>query len=246
MMRWEVLPLELGRRTAHEAWFFFLSESVDSIEIAYRAWLLRSGSSFVLVDTGPPIDEAARRGLRDVVAIDRALHEVGVEPSAIRQVILTHMHWDHAAGCDRLPAARYLVQRTEADFFTRAAHEHPATARFFSHREKLQSLLDSGRCEFVDGDAPCQPGIDLIRVGGHTPGSQMVLVETAQGKALITGDVLPFARNYEANVPNGILVNLMDSIAALSRIRQMKPAIIYPGHDVVPFLRTCSAGEVSG
>jgi glyoxylase-like metal-dependent hydrolase (beta-lactamase superfamily II) len=231
---WEVIPLELGRRRAQQAWFYFLSESAESIEIAYWAWLLRSGPDLVLVDTGPPPDEGARRGLHDVVPIDDALARLGVDAAAIDRVILTHLHWDHAAGCDRLPAARFVVQQREADFFADAAHAHPATGRFFAHRPRLEALLRSGRCDLVDGDSTVAPGLRLVRVGGHTPGSQMVLVDTPRGLAIITGDVVPFARNFEANVPNGILVDLLDSIAALRTIRGLRPALVYPGHDLQP------------
>ena len=231
---WEVLPLELGRRDAHQSWFYFLSESGERIEIAYWAWLLRSGSSLVLVDTGPPPDEGARRGLRNVKSIDVALLEHGIDAHAIDTVILTHLHWDHAAGCDRLPGARFVIQRAERDFFSGPAHQHPSTGRFFAHREKLQVLLDSGRCDLVDGDAVIRPGIRVVRVGGHTPGSQMVVVDTTGGTAVITGDLVPFARNYQEGVPNGILVNLLDSLAGLRRLRELEPALVYPGHDLVP------------
>jgi glyoxylase-like metal-dependent hydrolase (beta-lactamase superfamily II) len=233
---WEVVPLELGRRNAHHAMFFYLSNAAESIEIAYRAWLLRSASSLVLIDTGPPLDEAHRRGLRDVVPVSQSLRAHGIDAATIQQVILTHLHWDHAAGYSELPSARFTVQQAEADFFRGPAHEHEATSRFFSHRAELQALLDSGRCDFVDGDREICPGIRLIGVGGHTPGSQMVLVETAEGKALITGDAVPLARNYELGIPNGILVNLLDSIAALKKVRELKPALIYPGHDLVPLI----------
>lgn len=231
---WEVLALELGRRDARQSWFYFLSESDQRIEIAYWAWLLRSGSSLVLVDTGPPPDEGARRGLRNVVSVDDALRRHGVDANAIDTVILTHLHWDHAAGCDRLPAARFVVQRAERDFFAGPAHEHPSTGRFFAQRQKLQALLDSGRCDVVDGDALIRPGLRVVRVGGHTPGSQMVVLQTSQGAAVITGDLVPFARNYQEGVPNGILVNLLDSLAGLRRLRELEPALVYPGHDLVP------------
>jgi len=238
---WEIFPLELGRRTAHAAWFFYLSEDNGPLEIAYRAWLLSRGPQRVLVDTGPPLDESARRGLRQVVAVDAALAAIGVDAAAIETVVLTHLHWDHAAGSPSLPNARFFVQRAEADYFGGPAHAHPATGRFFSHRHKLQALLDSGRCTFFDGDAPLAPGLDLLHVGGHTPGSQMVRVDTTEGTALITGDVVPLARNYETGTPNGILVNLLDSIAALKRVRELQPVLLYPGHDPVACVRVGAA-----
>jgi glyoxylase-like metal-dependent hydrolase (beta-lactamase superfamily II) len=222
---WTIHPIDLARRTAHRAWFYYLSDEEGSLEIAYRVWLLRSASESILVDTGPPLDEGARRGLRDMRSVDH-----------IRTVIITHLHWDHAASADRFTNARFYIQRAELDFFKGAAHDHPATARFFSHREMLTRLIDSGRVHAVDGELELRPGVRLVRVGGHTPGSQIVVVDNASGCDVITSDAVPLNRNYTDLVPNGILVNVVDAIAALKTVRALDPSMIFTGHDLVPSL----------
>jgi glyoxylase-like metal-dependent hydrolase (beta-lactamase superfamily II) len=234
---WSVEPLELGRRTAHRAWFYYLSDDGSALEIAYRVWLLRSENELILVDTGPPLEEGARRGLRDIRSVDDALLEAGVRTGDIRTVVLTHMHWDHASSADRFTNARFHVQRAELDFFMGIAHDHPVTARFFSHRDMLASLVRSGRVEIVDGDHDLRPGIRLIRVGGHTPGSQIVVVACPGGCEVVAGDAIPLNRNYTDLVPNGIFVNIIDAIAGLRTVRALGPSKVYTGHDVIPSLR---------
>jgi glyoxylase-like metal-dependent hydrolase (beta-lactamase superfamily II) len=228
---WRIDSLELGRRTAHRAWFFYLSEDSGPQEIAYRAWLLRRGDDCILVDTGPPLDEAARRGLRDTVRVDAALHTLGVEVEQVRDVVLSHLHWDHAASADLFPHARFHIQASEIEFFRGRAHEHPATSRFFSHHQMLSALLDSGRIDAVQGQRELREGVRLLHVGGHTPGSQIVAVQREDGVAVIAADAIPLNRNYTDLVPNGILVNVIDAIAALKAVRAMNPVEIYTGHD---------------
>ncbi|WP_377780392.1 N-acyl homoserine lactonase family protein [Comamonas odontotermitis] len=234
---WRIEVMELARRTAHRSWFYYLSEEQGPLEIAYRAWLLRRGTDCVLVDTGPPVEEAARRGLRDVVRLEAALCALGVDPAEISDVVLTHLHWDHAASADVFPHARFYVQRREIEFFRGLAYDHPATARFFSHRQMLSELLDSGRVESIEGEYALRNGLRLLQVGGHTPGSQLVAVQTGEGLAVITGDAVPLNRNYTDLIPNGILVNVVDAVAALKTVRALHPVAIYTGHDVESKLR---------
>lgn len=238
---WHVEPIELARRTAHRAWFFYLSEESGPQEIAYRAWLLRRGDECLLVDTGPPLDESARRGVRDAMRVDVALQQRGLAVTDVSDVVLTHLHWDHAASADLFMHARFHVQRSEIDFFRGQAHEHPATSRFFSHRVMLTALLDSGRVSPVEGEFELRDGVRLVHVGGHTPGSQIVVVDTVEGRAVIAGDAIPLNRNYTDLVPNGILVNVIDAVAALKTVRALDPVRIFTGHDLEPSLRPARA-----
>jgi glyoxylase-like metal-dependent hydrolase (beta-lactamase superfamily II) len=232
-----VEPLEIGRRKADSALFLYLTDFGVEIEIAYRLWVLRSGSEVVIVDTGPPMEEAHRRGITRVREVDAALAEVGIAAADVRTIVLTHLHWDHAANAEKFPNATYLAQRKEIEFFHSHAREHPAMNRFFSHQAYLGRLIDEGRIEPVDGDRVIAPGLTAIRVGGHTPGSQMLVVDTAEGTAIITGDAIPLHRNYLDNIPSGIVVDTLEAITALERVRALRPAALYTGHDLQPCLR---------
>jgi glyoxylase-like metal-dependent hydrolase (beta-lactamase superfamily II) len=199
--------------------------------------VLRGGDGVIVVDTGPPQDEAHRRGITRVRDIDGALAEVGVRGSDVRTVALTHLHWDHAANAAKFPNATFLAQAKEIEFFGSGARAHPSMDRFFSHHAYLAQLIGEGRIRPVEGDAAIAPGVRAIRVGGHTPGSQMLVVDTADGTAVVTGDAVPLHRNYLDNIPSGIVVNAVEAIAALERVRALRPVAIHTGHDLEPVLR---------
>jgi len=233
---WTVVPIELGSRIAHSHWFFYLEQDSEPVRIVYRAWLLNRGAEYVLVDTGPPVDEARRRGIQDMRGIAEGLREHGVQPGQISTLLLTHMHWDHASAADQFPKAEILAQQAEIDFFLGPGRDHPAMSRFFSHWEMIGSLIEAGRIRPLEDEAIVCGNLRALRVGGHTPGSQMIAVPVAQGLSVLTGDAIPMNRNFRQAIPSGILVNLPDAVAALRIVRELGADRIYTGHDPQPFL----------
>lgn len=217
---------------AKSSWFNYLEDGAG-VEIVYRVWLLQQGEDLVLVDTGPPLDEAERRGFEGMINVDAALRAAGVEPAQIRHVVLTHLHWDHASSADLFPNATFYAQPGEVAFFTGDAWDNPATARFYSHREMLTKLIDAGRFPCIPTEIELFPGIRLLRVGGHTPGSQIVIVDTSEGRAVLTGDAIPMNRNYTDAIPTGLFVDLVEVMNARTAIRRLLPRMLYTGHDPV-------------
>jgi glyoxylase-like metal-dependent hydrolase (beta-lactamase superfamily II) len=232
-----IQPVEVGRRRADSALFLFLTDFGIEIEIAYRLWVLHGGDGTIVVDTGPPLEEAHRRGITRVRDINEALAEAGVRAEDVRTVVLTHLHWDHAANAGRFPNAVFLAQAREIAFFGSEAREHPAMNRFFSHQAYLAELIAQGRIRPIETDTSIVPGVRAMRVGGHTPGSQMLVVDTLEGEAVITGDAIPLHRNYRDNIPSGIVVDTLEALAALERVRALRPAARHTGHDLEPVLR---------
>lgn len=246
MTLYTIQPLEIGRRMADSSLFLYLTDPGVEIEIAYRLWVLRSSKEVIVVDTGPPLEEAHRRHITRVREVDQALAEAGVAADEVRTVLLTHLHWDHAANAAKFPNATFFAQKREIDFFGSELREHPSIDRFFSHHEYLRRLIDQGRIRAVDAEPEVAPGILAIRVGGHTPGSQMFAIDTSDGLGVITGDVVPLHRNYVANIPSGIVVDVFDAVAALDRVRALRPTAVYTGHDIEPVLRPDGGAVRSG
>lgn len=135
--------------------------------------------------------------------LDTALHEVGVETTSIADVILTHLHFDHAGGLTRsddgrltptLPKARVHVQRQEFD---------DARANFgvmhATYREENYTPIDAANAwRLLDGDCEIIPGILARRTPGHTRGHQSILISGADRKAVFVGDVMPTAAHVGA------------------------------------------------
>ncbi len=231
MAQYEVLPIEVGGRTADASIFLHMTEQGTTYDIVYRLWVLKSESQLVVVDTAPPLDESHQRGITKVQDLDDAMRPHGFDPKDISLVYLTHLHWDHAANADKFPNATFFAQKKEIDFFKSPMRQHKTFDRYYSHQEYLAGLIDQGRIKPLDGDSNIDKGIDVMRVGGHTPGSQMVVADTAAGKAILTGDAIPTNRNFVEDIPSGIVIDLQEAVNALARVRDMKPAALYTGHD---------------
>jgi N-acyl homoserine lactone hydrolase len=158
-----------------------------------HAWYATDGKTRVLIDSGMPrADEVARR-LRVKASgggpegLHAALDALGTSPDAIDLVILTHLHFDHAWNLEMFPKACLVVQRAE---LLHAVDPVP-TQRIFYMRETLASLLDrrGTGLRLVEGDVDLLPGLRLMLVPGHTPGSQCAIVDTAKGRAALVSDL---------------------------------------------------------
>ena len=228
----EIQPVEVGRRKADSSLFVYLTDAGTPIEVVYRFWILRGQKRIVLVDTGPPLEEARRRGFSDINDVDKLLGKAGVKPGAVDTVVLTHLHWDHAANAERFPNATFLAQEAEIDFFRSPVRRHPSLNRFFSHQDYLNRLIDARRIQKICGDQTIDKGLEAIRVGGHTPGSQILVIETGEGRAVIAGDAIPLHRNYTDNIPSGIAGDVYEAIEALNHVRKLQAVVLYTGHDV--------------
>ena len=237
MREFSVTPIRLGGRIAESSLFLHLTDMGRKITIAYRLWVLRSGDRTVLVDTGPPMAEAKRRGITDIHGVRDALRDAGVDAASVDTIVLTHLHWDHASNVSAFPAATFVAQKAEVDFFHNPIREHSCFARFYSDEGALADLLKSGRVQSLDGDAAVEEGIELLHVGGHTPGSQMIRVRTPEGWVILTGDAIPLNRNFLEGIPSGITSNLIESAEVLERVARLQPVAIYTGHDPVQALR---------
>ncbi len=94
-------------------------------------------------------------------------------------------------------------------------------------------LLYEGRLVLHDGDASLAPGIDLYRVGGHTPGQQVVRVATQRGAIVLASDGAHFWANLSARNPFPILVDVPAILDGFDRIESLAdgPDHVIPGHD---------------
>ena len=155
-----------------------------------------------------------------------ALRRVGVKPDEIEQVIFTHLHFDHIGNTGLLPNAKFICQREEIGWAVAPpAWEmayHPAFARYI--------VEVSERTETIEGEVEIERGITAVRLGGHTPGSQAVLVETEDGVVAIAGDNVYLRENLDRNAPIGFFFDLEECVKALDTLRA-RSDIILPGHD---------------
>lgn len=194
-----------------------------------------AGGSAILVDTGFTEEAMRQRGLAitDFRSPDELLGRIAVTPSAVRTVLLTHLHWDHFSACRLYPGATFYVQRRDIDYFTGPFMRFPAVSRFVSNVDDLERLRSEGRLKVLDGDGPLLAGIEAVLFGGHTPGSQGFLVNVAGGRVLVCGDACNLYCNVIEGIPPGIVTDLREALLGIERIRAAEGGgcLVIPGHE---------------
>jgi glyoxylase-like metal-dependent hydrolase (beta-lactamase superfamily II) len=214
------------------------------LDIAMMTWVLRGPDKrTVLVDAGfyRPRHVEGRR-VADYTRPDKSLGALGIKPEDVTDIIVTHMHWDHADGADLFPNARIWIQKDEYDHYTR--EEKPPSGHEANHElnevTAMMKLHAAGRVRLVDGDAKeILPGITVYTGGRHTYASQYVGVNTKAGCVVIASDNVYLYENLDKHVPIAQTVDATSNLAAQDRMKRLAadPRLIVPGHDPAVFVR---------
>ncbi|MBV8843033.1 MAG: N-acyl homoserine lactonase family protein [Bryobacterales bacterium] len=221
-------------RTAREN---FLTGDVHDgpMPIDYFIWAVISGERAFVIDTGFDEAMARKRGRNFVHCPGEGLRKIGIDPAAVQDVLITHMHYDHCGNHDLFPAARYHVQDREMRFSTGRYMTHPHMRFPFDEEDVIAMVrrLYRGRLVFHDGDEEIAPGLSLHRVGGHSMGLQMVRVRTRSGYVVLASDATHFYANIERGIPYPIVFNAGDVLAGYKRAYELaeSPDHVIPGHD---------------
>jgi glyoxylase-like metal-dependent hydrolase (beta-lactamase superfamily II) len=204
--------------------------------IDYFLWVLRNDRRTIVVDTGFDQAEGAIRGRK----VDRhpveVLAMVGIDAAKVEDVIVTHLHYDHAGTLDSFPAARFHLQAAEMAFATGPCmcHPHMRIAFTADHVCQMVQRVYSGRVEFHDGDGEIAPGVTVHRIGGHSRGLQCVRVATASGTLVLASDATHFYENFETGKPFPIVADMQETLEGyrtLVRLAGGRRTQVVPGHD---------------
>jgi glyoxylase-like metal-dependent hydrolase (beta-lactamase superfamily II) len=179
-------------------------EKEGSLDLPITSWLIEHPDGLVLFDTGmhPGLQsDVTRLGANNSFLtldyhpgeeVDARLRDRGIRPSDIDVVVISHLHFDHAGGCGRLPDARIVVNRAEW-----AAGRDPALIEAgvydpvdYDHGHDVQEV-DDGHDVFGDGRLIC------LATPGHTAGHQALRIELDSGPVVLTGDCVYFERMLE-------------------------------------------------
>ena len=215
------------------------------LDIAMTLWVLKGPEGkVILVDAG----FYRPRLLKEWPAItaytrpDLALARLGIKPAQVTDVILSHIHWDHADGADLFPQAQVWIQRDEYTHYTAEAKPpgDPAGAAEIDHVAALVQLRTAGRLHLVDGDRQeILPGVTVYTGGRHTFASQYARVNTRAGFMIIASDNVYLYENMDKHVPIAQTLDPQANLAAQDRMKQLvtDPSRIIPGHDPAVFTR---------
>ncbi|MFY9315548.1 MAG: N-acyl homoserine lactonase family protein [Burkholderiales bacterium] len=217
----------------------------------YFVWLVRGAGREIVVDTGFSAAVAARRQRHHIRCPSEGLRLLGCEAQAVKEVVITHLHYDHVGNFDLFPAAIFHLQDLEMQYATGRHMAQPVFSGAFDVEDVVGMVRNTyaGRVRFHDGDAEIAPGISLHFIGGHTMGLQVVRVATRRGNVVLASDASHFYANMEQARPFPIVFNVADMVEGYARLRALadSPAHIIPGHDPLVLERyPAPAGALHG
>jgi glyoxylase-like metal-dependent hydrolase (beta-lactamase superfamily II) len=234
--QYRVYAVRYGHRAVVPAWEAFHKEhAAPEFGMDYFVWAITNGQRTVVVDTGFGQEEGTRRGREFLRSPVDGLALLGIDAGRVEQVVLTHFHYDHLGGQALFPRATFWVQDEEMRFYTGPNATRPAFrgSIYLPDIVSIVSLNYAGRVRFNDGDAEVVPGVWVHKASGHTAGMQIVSVETARGRAVLTSDASHYYANLEEGNSFNTFVDLAGVYRGYDRIRELAaaPELIVPGHD---------------
>jgi len=220
------------------------AEAARKLDIQMMVWLLKGpGGRNILVDSGFYREKFFKQWkVKDFIKPSEAVAKVGLKPEEITDVIITHMHWDHADGLDLFPKARIWIQKDEYTYYTGEAWQARNTHGGIDPEDVLALVKcnTEGRVKLVNGDDQ-EPiiGVRFYTGGRHTYASQYVSVNTKAGTAVIASDNLYLYENLEKHAPIAQTLDAGSNLKAQERMKQLAsdPRLIVPGHDPAIFAR---------
>jgi glyoxylase-like metal-dependent hydrolase (beta-lactamase superfamily II) len=157
-----------------------------------RAWLVRADGGATLFDTGIGGPNApAQAWTTEIGSLRRQLATLGVAPEDVDTVAISHVHDDHIGGSVAEdgaligPNARYLVQRADVEWQRAHATDDDYAARTW---QPIGAIEDAGALDVVEGEHIVSAGLTLRHAPGHTPGHQVLIIEDAGDRMLISAD----------------------------------------------------------
>lgn len=178
--------------------------------VAFPNTLLVRGERDYLVDPGLIMQGAPVVG---------AMQELGVDANEVKDVILTHLHFDHAEGLAAWPMRKTWVHRIET--------EAP-------YAQVVAGQLETANLEVVDGEkGEIEPGLRWILTPGHCDGLISLLVDTDDGLVVIASDCVGPLPEYfeEMDLPEDFGSEREELLKQWKRIRDLDPHMVIPGHN---------------
>lgn len=210
-------------------------ERSGTMRMDFNMWIAVGEDRTVVFDTGFSRAAGERRGRILERTPAEAVASLNVEPATVTDVVITHLHYDHAGNVNDFPQAQIWVQKSELRYACGPSMRHSALNHFFE-REDINTMIGhlfDGNLRIIDGDVQLAAGIDLFKVGGHTPGLQIASIATARGNVVVASDALHYYENLDLRNPFPGIVNvaeMMDGYDKLVDVALSSKHII-AGHD---------------
>jgi glyoxylase-like metal-dependent hydrolase (beta-lactamase superfamily II) len=238
MTEYKIHPIVMGTKIFDKTMMTYQHEPGHQYTIPIYSWYIEGGDRKILVDTGEmsPIrsDEREKNIGGKIYTFEEGLGKWGLKPADIDMVIHTHLHNDHCENDFKCVNARFYVHKKEIE---RIYNPHPLDFRYLE--DYFCDVHDAGQVVEVSEDCEILPGISLMHTPAHTEGGMTVLIDTAKGKAAITGFCV-IMENFDPPaaikamemevIPPGTHVNAYEAYDILMKVKQSVDILI-PLHE---------------
>jgi glyoxylase-like metal-dependent hydrolase (beta-lactamase superfamily II) len=221
-------------RKAHDN--YILGDPHDTAEpLAYFVWVIKGAGGTFVLDTGFDHAMAEKRGRRITKPVADGLRAIGVNPDAVTDVVISHLHYDHCGNHTLFPQARYHLQDREMMY---------ATGRYMCHAHQripfeaddvvtmVRRVFDE-RVVFHNGDEQLAPGLTVHHVGGHSMGLQCLRVATRRGHVVLAADATHLYAHIEQGRVFPVCYSVAETLEGYATIKRLadSPGHVVPGHD---------------
>ncbi len=230
------------------------ADESNRIQMSTNSLLLDNGKRKILIDNG--IGHKMAKKLNEIYAVDYtnftlfdSLKKINVKPEDITDVILTHLHFDHAGGSTyyddekqirvTFPNANHYIQKKHYEWALNPTERDKAS--FFNNNFEL--LSQNKILNYLDGYYEFDDLISLIPVNGHTRDMQIVKISDEENTILYGADLIPMSAHVPLPYIMGYdlfpLVTLEEKRKYLTEAAN-KDWIIYFEHD--PYIESAKVG----
>jgi len=196
-----------------------------SKQLASSCYLIQHGSDYMLWDTGlpaamkgKPLDNKAAMDATVTLTIKEQLATLNVDPALIKYVAVSHYHFDHIGQLADFPGATLLVGKNDWQVVTTDPATYGADPKPFEAWIKGGSKVEAvANDKDVFGDG----SVTMLRLPGHTPGHNGLLVRLKKKPVLLTGDLAHFTENYKSNGVPTFNYDRAETLASLDRFKKL-------------------------
>lgn len=235
---YEIYALKYGGPYNRPACIVNWFQDMDkTAQINYYIFVIRGEGETMVVDCGVDPQLAKERNLASYVSPAEVLKRMDIDAATVKNLIVTHVHFDHISGIQLFPKADIYLQEKEFNFWVKDPVAQRAPFLFLTDpvaNRYLARQKGKRRLHLIRGDKKIFPGIELLLTPGHTIGLQAVAVNTAQGTAIVGSDLAHTFSNYKTEIPSAIITDMIVWMKSYDKVKAKvsSPGLLFPGHDL--------------
>ncbi|MFO0992065.1 MAG: N-acyl homoserine lactonase family protein [Hyphomicrobiales bacterium] len=224
---WDLFVIEYAR-SHQQPWVDLVSGMFEDgrVDLPFSFMLAKRGDRNVLIDVGFMQDEhssgfSRKFGIPNWISPVRMLSEIGVAAEAVTDIVITHAHFDHMGSIAEFPNAQIIIQKSELLSWYEAIALPPRFGYLTAiiDPDNLRTALEASiehRVTLVEGDKDnVLPGIHVRLGSGHTLGQQFVIVETARGRLVVSGDCVYSRQQLTGRTNDGVYMPLNNATGSV-------------------------------